>query len=557
LQAADIEATLEVCNSLGEFYLRSRRRADEALRWFDRAAELARQTESPKLAQLLSARIACLLSGETSDLEAVRGAVAELKERYPEEPKGWLWDSEVYAREGRIDRAIAALGDFLARRPGEPYALFQRAQYYRQQGQFNLAIQDLEAIKHDNKLALRLEPRFTLAAVYLELGRKEAYVRELEAAADDAPGSVRAVEELARAYLHLKRYDDADRLLTAEINRPGGAKSRWFAWRSRVSQALGQYDDALADLHRAAELEAHAPAAVTSVLEVYLAAGRPEEGIRFYEERAARQPTLSRPVSLYARLLAGAGHTERAVDEFRTAMTLACTESADAVRAVTADLRLAMEPEDALAHFTRSVPGGAASRANERILVRLYQLVGRMDEAHARLTGLIDSALDDRDRAALLVERGNLYQLSRKPLEARVAYEEALRYEPDNWIVLNNIAYLLTDDLGEHRLALPYAQKAASLSDGASTIDTLGWVYCGLGRYAEAIAELGRAVRLDPGMPLSYLHLGEAHRRNGGFAEARAALQRGRAVAQEANNADLLRMLDQSLERCDRLDPAP
>src|SRR3990172_12364871 len=98
-------------------------------------------------------------------------------------------------------------------------------------------------------------------------------------------------------------------------------------------------------------------------------------------------------------------------------------------------------------------------------------------------------------------------------------------------VTLNNFAYVLSDNKGENERALPHAQRAAAIADNAFTLDTLGWIYVGLRQYPLAIAELSRAIRLDPDYAWAYYHLGEAHRRAGQFSEAADALSTARDVA--------------------------
>ncbi len=164
---------------------------------------------------------------------------------------------------------------------------------------------------------------------------------------------------------------------------------------------------------------------------------------------------------------------------------------------------------------------------------------------------------DDRERAELLTELGGIYQAAGDPAGARQAYEKALEYDGDNWITLNNLADLLSDQFGENKLALPYAERAVAAADNVHTLDTLGWIYVGLGEYPEAVAKLSRAVQLDPEAALSYYHLGEAYRRNGQLNEAADTLKSGRELARMANDAALVALFDASLKRVERSDGNP
>ena len=170
---------------------------------------------------------------------------------------------------------------------------------------------------------------------------------------------------------------------------------------------------------------------------------------------------------------------------------------------------------------------------------------------------MIDTAPDDRRRAALLHEKGDILHTAGDPQAARTLYEEALKYDGDNWVTLNNLAYLLSDDLNEAQAALPYARRAVALVDSASALDTLGWIYVGLGDYTTAIAELSRALRHDPDAALTLYHLGEAYRRNAQFTEAIDVLESARAPARIQGNDELLRDIERAIERSETRQDRP
>ena len=238
-------------------------------------------------------------------------------------------------------------------------------------------------------------------------------------------------------------------------------------------------------------------------------------------------------------------------------MDLAVRDSSSSRGAVVADLRAAFSADEAIKLF-QSVPvTGEMIRANKWIVVRLHYLAMRYDQAASQLESLMADCTDDRERVTLLRELGDIRQAAHKPSDARQAYEEALKYDRDDWATLNNLAYLLSDQLGDNQQALAYAQRAVVFAATPDTHDTLGWVYVGLGEYAKAIAELNHAIRLDPTQPLPYYHLGEAYRRSGQLTDATNVLTSGQALARSTPNAELLARIDAALTRVSRSDTTP
>ncbi|MGD2108582.1 MAG: tetratricopeptide repeat protein [Phycisphaerae bacterium] len=562
LAAAKQAATFEVTYSLAEFYLQTNR-PNDALGWVDQALEQVGGVDPYRFASALAFKVRCLLHRRVNDVETAQRVVDELLAGSPDYAEGLLLASEVHARTGRIDKAITALSDYLARRPSDPEALFRRANHYRASGRLQAAIDDLETLKRTRGLALDLEPRLLLARLHLQAGDKELWLRELESLVEDAPDSTVALESLVDAYIREQRFTDAERIVTAQINRGSeGADARWYFLRGRISIGLGEADKAIADYQRGASLRGHSAEAIVHVLDVYLRYGRFASGIDYYESKASTEEVTPAVLGRYARLLVAAGQAEEGAQQFRDAMQLAISESAGAFRRVALDVHAAYPTPDAIrgALEVFGVNGGTESesaRANAYIAAQLHRSAGEHDQSAEVFTDLIGTSAEAGERSALLRELGDSYQLAAKPELARQAYEQALEHNRDNWVVLNNLAYLLSDQLGDYSLARRHAERAVMIADNPDTLDTLGWIYVGLGEYELAIAELSRAIRLDPSAALSLYHLGEAYRRNEEFAEATNVLSDGRELASLSGDADLVGRCDGALERARRSDTSP
>ncbi|MCH7807863.1 MAG: tetratricopeptide repeat protein, partial [Planctomycetes bacterium] len=556
LEAADMAATLEVLESLGEFYLQSVDRPAEALRWYERVIAMAQQEQLPRLSRLLAARIRCVLHRKLDDVGRARSLVDELLARFPEELNGLLLDSETHERAGNIDEALSALSRYLERAPQNPQALYRRAQHYVAQGRVPEAVEDLETIKRRFPQAIDLQPRFLLARLHQQSGRGDLWIAELEGLVKDSPDSVMATTKLVQAFIAQGRLGEADRMVTAQINRTTDhPDARWYALRGMVSQQLKDFDKALSDYDRSAQLSDLAPLAVARVLDLYATIERHADGVAYYEEHAEKLKKIAGVVSRYALLLARVDRKDQAVDAFREAMGLAARETTTAANTVTRHIVQAFPVEEAVALFESGED--RSTRANQRILARLYRAAKRSEEAAGIVERLIQTAQTQAERGQLLEEQGDLYNLGGEAQLAREAYIEVLRLDDNNWVVLNNLAYLLADALGEYALARPYAERAAAISESSSTLDTLGWIYVGLRDYRRAVAELNRAIRLNADSAESYYHLGEAYRRDRQFDQAAEILRRGKEVAQATRNESVADQIEAALKKVSIRDGAP
>ena len=491
-----------------------------------------------------------------------RQRVGEFLAERPNAPEAFFWESEVYAREGKIDRAIGALSRVLDQRPDDVNALYRRAQYYLSQGKSTQGIADLEKLRTTAPDALKLAPRLLLAEEYRNIGRKDLWLQELQALVQDHPESVGVTTALVEAYRSEGRFAEAERIITAQINRGGTRPDpTWYWRRSRLALDQDNTQQAVADSRQAVELSGDYtsyPAYLAAHLDLYRELGREAEGIAYYQAHPPEEEKLtSGLLCSYARLLASAGRPQEAAEQFRQAVARAMQESVQAVRIVYLLIEQTFEPAEGVALFNVTVPPGPVARANERVLVRLLHLSGQSEEAGRRMSELVRTAATNDERADLLVEQGIMWQDAEVYDQSRIAYEEAIKYRPDDWVALNNLAYMLAEDLGKYELALPYAQSAVAAEANADVLDTLGWIYIGLQKYESAVAELSNATRLEPDNPLLVYHLGEAYRRAGKYSEAADVLRHGLPLARVAERADLVEKLEAALARVEAQDSNP
>jgi len=96
--------------------------------------------------------------------------------------------------------------------------------------------------------------------------------------------------------------------------------------------------------------------------------------------------------------------------------------------------------------------------------------------------------------------------------ESDALYEEALRLDPANALVLNNFAYSLAERNVNLDRALAMSRKAVDADPGnASYLDTIGWIYYRLGNYKEAERFVKEAIGKGEVNAVVYEHLGDIY----------------------------------------------
>jgi Tfp pilus assembly protein PilF len=107
-----------------------------------------------------------------------------------------------------------------------------------------------------------------------------------------------------------------------------------------------------------------------------------------------------------------------------------------------------------------------------------------------------------------------VYDTMRRFEDSDGLYEEALKIEPENHLVLNNYAYSLADRGLQLERALEMSRKAVDLQpENASYLDTIGWIFFRLGRFTEAETYVKKAISKGEVNAVVYEHLGDIYYR--------------------------------------------
>jgi tetratricopeptide (TPR) repeat protein len=121
--------------------------------------------------------------------------------------------------------------------------------------------------------------------------------------------------------------------------------------------------------------------------------------------------------------------------------------------------------------------------------------------------------------------------------QAITLMEEMLERMPNNYTIMNNLAYMLADSNQQLDKALEYARKACQNEMGNPVyLDTYAYIQCLLGNYEEAHQALLRTIQLHEARNESipwevFKHLGMTQEGLGKKTEAAAAYRRAVSAA--------------------------
>ena len=147
------------------------------------------------------------------------------------------------------------------------------------------------------------------------------------------------------------------------------------------------------------------------------------------------------------------------------------------VRGIIARLHLIEKaPEQAVEH-AKAAYDATPNSDNALLLVAAMEMSGKKEQAFSFLEKHVGAHNNDVQSAMLLAER----QIRSDRNAAIDTYERVLTKTPDNFVVLNNLAYLAFED-GELKRAEELAKKAVSLQrENPDAVDTLAQIYIAKG----------------------------------------------------------------------------
>jgi putative PEP-CTERM system TPR-repeat lipoprotein len=130
---------------------------------------------------------------------------------------------------------------------------------------------------------------------------------------------------------------------------------------------------------------------------------------------------------------------------------------------------------------------------NLRVLVMAYDLTGQADKSYELLTTYSANHKKDLSALMLLAEK----EMGKDRKSAIGKYQEALKLNENNFVVLNNLAYLLMEEnkLGE---ASTFAKRAFDLEpNNAATVDTYAQILMKQGKNQDALDAYNRVMNDD------------------------------------------------------------
>ena len=484
----------------------------------------------------------------------------ELCNRFVErrgDPGSYILRGRLLASLGQDQQAAADLGRAVGMAPTDPEVWLARAQFYRSKGSVDQATADVDkalSVAPDNPIvqAQAIELFMTSGDAKRRAQARQMVEDAIKARPDDpqmqlfkvrflladrlAPSDAQAEQVLQQLTSNVPRLREAW-LLWAEMlldqANPGKAldvvlrglahhpndrgllrlKARAEASRSSVL--------AVQTLRTLYELDPNDTEVVLQLANAYITSGDPDRAVVLLDGhlKVCNPASRSRCQALLAVALHSLGRKDQAAEvlsQLASAVPDQPLVTATRARILAADAQWSQ-----LVELARAWLDGHPNDVDTAILIAM-DLARSQDkqarDAAGRVLGLVVERQPNSTRAMLFLAQ-HLQQLGDSQ-QAAGLYRRILGLDPKNVIAMNNLAWILSEQMDQPEEALSLANKGLGISpDYLDLIDTRGVIYYRLGRLDQAEQDLAKAAGLYPlGHPAGVgarVHLAQVYAKQG------------------------------------------
>lgn len=175
----------------------------------------------------------------------------------------------------------------------------------------------------------------------------------------------------------------------------------------------------------------------------------------------------------------------------------------------------------------------------------LYTEAGRGKDAAVAATAAYASAKSNERKEMARLTLATAQHMAGEYSASETTLRDILKQSPGNPIALNNLGYFLLERNEKFEEALELIKKAVAVEpENPSYLDSLGWAYFKLGKFADAEKHLIEAGKLDPESATIQEHLGDVYQKQGKAAAAKAAWEKALLLA---SNPDAIKKIKAKL----------
>ncbi len=414
----------------------------------------------------------------TNQLDKAKAAAKEWHEQSPETAAPLIYLGNIATAEGAYQDAAQYFDKASGLSDAGNEVTYSRAKLLVAEGKKDNAIAFIRAFVDKNPADVQgLALWFALAA---EKGNGEDVIAHTQKQLSNKNNDLNLRLLLARMYSINGQLDKTVSLL-ADVQGDEASPQTFWNLKGQTLIATNNVKEATAFFDRWLSFYPQDKNAVLGKLLIVDSQKQFKEGLALTDKVLAKRPDAQLTL-LKAYFHSRLGQAKPAWDIINSAAE--DVKALPFVRGIIARLHLIEKaPEQAVDH-AKVAYDATPNSDNALLLVAALEMSGKKEQAFSFLEKHVDTHNNDVQSAMLLAER----QIRSDRNAAINTYENVLTKTPDNFVVLNNLAYLAFED-GELKRAEELAKKAVSLQrENADAVDTLAQIYIAKGDKDAALA---------------------------------------------------------------------
>lgn len=457
---------------------------DEAKRILE---EMAAKIPDVSASKIMLAELAL----EARRFDEARAIVAKLLAKDSRHFQAMFLDAKIKIAEGKLSEGVKALERLADQRPNIPRLQYELAQA-------EMAINELAKADVAVKEALKVDPGYfeallLQATLDLKRGNLAPAITLLERMTNRHPAKLNSYFLLAAGYAQRGSPEDALRVY-ARLSAMAPTNAEVPFLKGMVYRQQKNYAEARRAFSQSLEMKPENVRVIYNLIELDLIEKNFASALQRAESLGQKYPKAPEPLMIIARIHRAQGDIGKA-----EAMLARVLEVA---------------PEYRPAFFA---------------LAEIDLKANRFEAARDKFERILKRNPND---AIALLRLGMLYESKGELDKAATVYEKAVEAQPKSSIARNNLAYVYAERGNTN--AYDHAREARNLAPSDPFVaDTLGWVLCKRGNYADALPLFQEAAGKQTTSAEVSFHLGTAYYHLGEEKAARTALMRALEIEPE------------------------
>jgi tetratricopeptide (TPR) repeat protein len=467
---------------------------------------------------------------------------------FPDDPGYQLQLGTLLMLQGRTEEAVNTLTTYLHAQPSNAPAHYHRGLIYLATNRLPQAIDDLSQAKQLSPKAFSFEHRKALALAYEANRQPERAVTELNEILRDDPQVAAVARLLADIYLRSGRMNDLEALIRKYMDLMPQDWT-WPQMLGRVGEATGNYKTSVEGYSLAARTSHFDVEPVDDLLRTQIASKKYEQAVDYVQKVIPEDGRVAEVKARWAEALWLQGDKDKARTLFGQAIAEASKDYVRSGRVARITME-ALGPGEAVVLLKQRISEDPENLLIKYMLVAMLAEQKQWDAADALSGELVAAAKSNTDKIMVLRQRGALLYQEGKHEAASTAYEDLLKLKPDDAEAMNNVAYILAEDLNRPQEALRYARRAVELrARDANLLDTLGWVYYLSGDLDSAVGTLVSALQYSPNNVAARYHVAIVYKRQGKLEQAKRELDQSQQLIEASPQDPVVQMFQDRVKQ--------